>query len=556
VANGEVSGWKSLGNNNPTQFQATFNYNNGNIDSSGQQGKDGIVVITDRSDGDYDVYKKTFFGDKLIYQYNAASNETTIKNQADYNKFFTGKNTQQYTNLTKGVKKATLDLSAKFATTATGRREYAEMQEREGYKSLANTQEQPTSLDSQNAALSGEGGQGNGSSDNANGTTDEQFISEFNSAFGDDLYGGLYGNLDGNPFAGFGTIDEGWGGAGFTDNFGIDYQFNQDFDLSAAPPADNVRSSEYSGESMTNPAAGAAAGAAAQGTTLKYPEADLTNFGYDYIQITGHKYTTKNAGGFNAFGKGKGASNISSFADYQGVKSKFGDVTRIVQLPMQPNLSEASAVDWTENSINEIQRRGAGLAADTITNIRNDAGSAIGNFLSSAGETAQALIKDPNLGSYFTALFAGQAVGANIVARTTGSVLNQNLELLFKGPKLRQFSFNFALTPRSDGEAKVIREMIRFFKKSMAPARSSARIFLYTPDIFELKYIHNGGGQHPYMNLIKPCALTNFGVNYTPASSYMTYKDGSMTQYEMSMTFAELEPIYQDDQDNVGGTGY
>ena len=90
----------------------------------------------------------------------------------------------------------------------------------------------------------------------------------------------------------------------------------------------------------------------------------------------------------------------------------------------------------------------------------------------------------------------------------------------------------------------------------MAPARSAARIFLYTPDIFELKYIHNSGGQHPYMNLIKPCALTNFGVNYTPASSYMTYKDGSMTQYEMSMTFTELEPIYQDDQDNVGGTGY
>jgi hypothetical protein len=36
----------------------------------------------------------------------------------------------------------------------------------------------------------------------------------------------------------------------------------------------------------------------------------------------------------------------------------------------------------------------------------------------------------------------------------------------------------------------------------------------------------------------------------------MTYKDGSMTQYQVAMTFSELEPIYQNDHDGVGGTGY
>ena len=298
------------------------------------------------------------------------------------------------------------------------------------------------------------------------------------------------------------------------------------------------------------------------GEILKYPEADLTSFGFDYIQITGHKYTTLKAGGFGAFGKdSKIGDEINTFKDNKGVSSKLGQVTKIIQLPMQPGLSESNAVDWNQDEINEIQRRAAGLAAQGITGIRNaknigDGLNVAANLLSSAGSTVQDMLTNEKLGPFITAYFAGQAVGANIVGRSTGQVLNKNLELLFKGPKLRQFSFNFTFTPRSDSEALTIKKMIRFFKKSMAPEISPERIFLYTPDIFQLQYIHNSGGGHPYLNRFKPCALTNFSANYTPGNSYMTYKDGSMTQYQVTMTFSELEPIYQSDHDVAGGTGF
>ena len=40
-------------------------------------------------------------------------------------------------------------------------------------------------------------------------------------------------------------------------------------------------------------------------------------------------------------------------------------------------------------------------------------------------------------------------------------------------------------------------------------------------------------------------------VNYTPEGSYMTYSDGgSMTGYDLSLSFKELEPIYKDDHAN------
>jgi hypothetical protein len=49
------------------------------------------------------------------------------------------------------------------------------------------------------------------------------------------------------------------------------------------------------------------------------------------------------------------------------------------------------------------------------------------------------------------------------------------------------------------------------------------------------------------MNRIKTCALQNCTINYTPSGNYATYQDGSMTSYEMTLSFGELTPIYNDD---------
>ncbi len=70
MASKGTSGWESLGGNDPTKYQATFDYDNGTVGSDGKQNKSKLVVITNRSTGNYDVYKQTFFGNKLIYQYN------------------------------------------------------------------------------------------------------------------------------------------------------------------------------------------------------------------------------------------------------------------------------------------------------------------------------------------------------------------------------------------------------------------------------------------------------------------------------------------------------
>ena len=44
-----------------------------------------------------------------------------------------------------------------------------------------------------------------------------------------------------------------------------------------------------------------------------------------------------------------------------------------------------------------------------------------------------------------------------MLSRTTGQVLNPNLELLFSGPGLRDFTFDYQLSPRDKNEDQTVK---------------------------------------------------------------------------------------------------
>ena len=156
-----------------------------------------------------------------------------------------------------------------------------------------------------------------------------------------------------------------------------------------------------------------------------------------------------------------------------------------------------------------------------------------------------------NINKALVSAFVGAAIGKNVLARTTGAILNPNIELLFNAPQLRTFSYRFQLSAREKPDTDEIQKIIRFFKKGMAVRRTPSELFLLTPNIFEIQYKYKDS-DHPYINKIKTCALTNFQVDYTPTGSYMTFNDGSMVSYVINLTFEELQPIYQDDYPNTG----
>ena len=177
-------------------------------------------------------------------------------------------------------------------------------------------------------------------------------------------------------------------------------------------------------------------------------------------------------------------------------------------------------------------------------------------------EDTQNAIRASISGAAINALGANVSA-ASILSRSTGQILNSNLELLFQGVNLRTFPFNFTFSPRNPKESDVVKAIIKSFKASMAPKAgdyngSAQGIFLKSPDLFQLKYLHDGE-DHPFLNTFKLCALTGMSVNYTNAGTYTTYEDGTPVNIRMSLTFKELNPIYHEDYQLVGagpGVGY
>ena len=231
-----------------------------------------------------------------------------------------------------------------------------------------------------------------------------------------------------------------------------------------------------------------------------------------------------------------------------------------VTLPIPSGISDQSSVEWGSNSMTAIDAAKAKVATEALNTAlatKGNAGAtakAVGDGVSSFIQTVKA--NDAAAGAALANSFAAAAAGVDgqsLLSRTTGQVLNPNMELLFKGPTLRPFQFTFTLAPRDEDEALNVISIIRFFKQGMAPIRSKSNLFLKSPHTFQLRYLHRGEkedggtGLHFKLNAFKECALQTVGVNYTPTGNYATYQDGTMVAYELTLGFSELEPIYNDD---------
>ena len=277
------------------------------------------------------------------------------------------------------------------------------------------------------------------------------------------------------------------------------------------------------------------------GTHLVYPE-NHADGDFDFIKIVPIEYVPQFQSGSNISVDWNNVVNLK-----QRYRRRERPVGSTIYLPMVPGIREDNAVEWGGNKLNPLQMAGANIAQNTLNTVADDGiKQGATALVSQMGDTANTLLNNPKLKDFFISYFAGKAVGANILGRA-GIIVNPNLEVLFTGPQLRSFSYNFTFTPRDDSESRVVRTIIKVFKKAMAPKRRASAIFLNVPAVFKIKYLMQGKKEHPFLNKIKPCAMRGFNVDYTPGGSYMTYGDGSMTSYQVSMQFAELEPIYNDD---------
>jgi hypothetical protein len=289
---------------------------------------------------------------------------------------------------------------------------------------------------------------------------------------------------------------------------------------------------------------------------LRYPQKSIGK-NDDYLEIGVIEYVPP--------GLETGVNNLKLATGTE--KNSKQKARQTIQLPIPSNIGDTNQVDWGNgDSFNPLAAFGAEQIGNALRS--GDFGKGLVDIYNNTVSTAKEIVTKGGGQDLITKYFQSKLVnslGANtspegLLSRASGSVLNPNLELLFSGVNLRSFQFDFDFAPRDEKESNVVKEIIRIFKISMAPRTGSniegAGLFIKAPNVFLLKY-KSGNQDHPYLNKFKPCALTSMGMNYTGSGSYATYADKTPVHMKLSLSFTELNPIYNEDyKDTDIGVGY
>tara|TARA_B100000035_G_C21006822_1_gene557677 strand:+ start:50 stop:1126 length:1077 start_codon:yes stop_codon:yes gene_type:complete len=239
---------------------------------------------------------------------------------------------------------------------------------------------------------------------------------------------------------------------------------------------------------------------------------------------------------------------------------------RYIYLPIPQQVTDSITVGYAEDTLNPIQAAGMALVKTGIKKPGEAAGQIIG-LMKKLGTN----ISDQNLDNLQTVL-AGQAInqlGANVnpqalITRSSGQILQSNLELLFSNATLRTFPFVFDFTPRSFEEGLVVKQIIRTIKRASVPKQGGA-FFINSPDLFQFQYIAGNtttdgtrnDNDHPFLNKFKVGVIENISVDYTASGTYATYDDKTPVHIRMSLTMKEINPIYAEDYDDEpSGVGF
>lgn len=271
---------------------------------------------------------------------------------------------------------------------------------------------------------------------------------------------------------------------------------------------------------------------------LRYPYSTMDGT-QDFIKFSIVEYKRKKEGGL------VGGPSLNS------------NLLGSIILPIPSQLVDSNAVDYGQGNLNFVQETalnaGSSLIAGNVDRFKASLAAGV-NQMGNAQDNEQ-LVSNWFAMKAVNALGIGGDIGFNqLTARSSGAIVNPNMELLFNGPTLRNFSFQFKFTPRFQKEAETVKDIIRTFKKNMAPRKGRGTAMLKTPNIFQIQYL---GKAREYLNNMRLCALRNITTNFTADGNFTTYEDGAPISSTIVLSFTELVPIYNEDYDSsVGGVGY
>jgi hypothetical protein len=242
--------------------------------------------------------------------------------------------------------------------------------------------------------------------------------------------------------------------------------------------------------------------------------------------------TTPSVSNTNSWGRATFAGPLGRI-----VRQGLSDITGAIQSTDMEDFSSAERAEALGKS--HIDRM-----KTTIAEGKNSAGGAIkqgliGTIAGEFGLSANQLM----------------ALGAKDDAGNSLS-FNPNVELLYEGPELRGFNFQYTFVPKSEAEAEEVARIIKHFKIHHSPEDTGNGMYK-VPDIFKVRYM-SGSDDNKFMPEFKRAALTNIQVQANPGlPMHMSFENGMPIVTSISLSFTEVDVITRKDhQDSVSYIGF
>lgn len=275
---------------------------------------------------------------------------------------------------------------------------------------------------------------------------------------------------------------------------------------------------------------------------LKYPR-ELNTSNLDYIVFNSYEYRPNKA-------------QVGKFKGNTGNAPSVGDTIQLFMPTSTPAVSNANG--WGEDrSVGELGmlKRNASIGAADVVNSIGTANASLGNFIDGFKSQFEAAAKG---GGSAAKQFGINAIagmtnrsGNALLALSRGEIYNPNIELLYNGPELRSFGFDYIFIPKSAEEAVIVNKIIKEFKKRSSPEISGGGTYKIPP-IWQATYMSNGS-KNKNMNAFKRAALVSVSVQANASLDYhMSFSDGMPIATNLSLQFMEVDVITKEDHENSG----
>ena len=303
---------------------------------------------------------------------------------------------------------------------------------------------------------------------------------------------------------------------------------------------------------------------------LRYPSYPPITEEHDYVTFSFYKYsppfakrttseaTISSEGAQTITGKDTFTGKLYGYNQATGEGNQYTKTTgQSIVLYMPEDISTGFRSNWTGKAYgnfatNALKTAGGETLKDKLDGAKKTLKDSVKTFI--PVKSAEALRK------VLQKIGGDQLSNDDIFGGISGAILNPNVELMYGGTDLRNFTLNFKLVARQEEESVVIKRICNQFKRAMLPKLDPGNVFGATsegsyagfigvPDLVRVAFMH-GGHEHDALPRFKMCAITQVDVNYTPDGTYATYYDGNPVAVQLSISFQETKMVFSEE---IGG---